>query len=146
MLVRRLMVGCSLPPGSPQEVGLGVGDQPPPSPVQSTSARVRLRVSTSERLLLQVAFTNGLFLVCCNIIAVFIFLVDESFSGPHPDAHLPLSFIRGKPVYMEVSLLDPPEPDLVLLVHSCLAYTTTPFSSWMLVYDGCVTCSEMNCM
>lgn len=39
---------------------------------------------------------------------------------------------------MEVSLLDPPEPGLVLLVHSCLAYTQAAYSSWMLVYDGCV--------
>lgn len=67
----------------------------------------------------------------------FLFL-DESFNSFHPDAHLPLSLIRGQPVYVEVSLLDPPEPGLVLLVHSCLAYAQATYISWMLVYDGCV--------
>ncbi|XP_044038286.1 uncharacterized protein LOC122869389 isoform X2 [Siniperca chuatsi] len=61
---------------------------------------------------------------------------DESFTSFHPEAHLPLCLIRGRPVYVEVSLLDPPEPGLVLLVHSCLAYTQAPYTSWMLVYDG----------
>lgn len=64
--------------------------------------------------------------------------IDESFTSFHPEAHLPLSFMRGRPVYVEVSLLDPPEPDLVLLVHSCLAYTQAPYISRMLVYDGYV--------
>lgn len=39
---------------------------------------------------------------------------------------------------MEVSLKDPSEPTLVLLVHSCLAYTEAPYPSGMLVYDGYV--------
>ncbi|XP_027141205.1 uncharacterized protein LOC104934371 isoform X2 [Larimichthys crocea] len=106
----RLMVECSSSPGSPGEVRLYMMDRPPPPPVQSTPAtvRVQLRIAT-----------------------------DESFTSFHPEAHLPLSFMRGRPVYMEVSLLDPPEPDLVLLVHSCLAYTQAPYISRMLVYDGC---------
>ncbi|XP_068433941.1 zona pellucida sperm-binding protein 1-like [Clinocottus analis] len=62
---------------------------------------------------------------------------DESFTSFHPEAHLPLSLMRGRPVYVEVSLLDPPKPDLVLLVHYCLAFTQAPYASWMLVYDGC---------
>ncbi|XP_051244266.1 uncharacterized protein LOC127356523 isoform X3 [Dicentrarchus labrax] len=106
----RLMVECSSSPGSPGEVRLHVMDQPPPPPVQATPAMVtvQLRIAT-----------------------------DESFTSFHPEAHLPLSHIQGSPVYVEVSLLDPPEPSLVLLVHSCLAYTQTPYTSWMLVYDGC---------
>ncbi|XP_068574819.1 uncharacterized protein [Cebidichthys violaceus] len=106
----RLMVECSSSPGSPGEVKLHVMDQPPPPPVRSTPATVAvlLRIAT-----------------------------DESFTSFHPEAHLPLSLLRGRPVYVEVSLLDPPEPGLVLLVHSCLAYTQAPYASWMLVYDGC---------
>lgn len=68
-----------------------------------------------------------------------LLLVDESFTSFHPEAHLPLSLMRGRPVYVEVSLLDPPDPSLVLLLHSCLAYTQAPHTSWMLVYDGYVT-------
>ncbi|XP_031726693.1 uncharacterized protein LOC116396305 isoform X4 [Anarrhichthys ocellatus] len=106
----RLMVECSSSPGSPGEVKLHVMGQPPPPPVHSTPATVAvlLRIAT-----------------------------DESFTSFHPEAHLPLSLLRGRPVYMEVSLLDPPEPGLVLLVHSCLAYSQAPYASWMLVYDGC---------
>ncbi|XP_029014354.1 uncharacterized protein LOC114860149 [Betta splendens] len=60
---------------------------------------------------------------------------DPSFSRFHPEARLPLSRLRGRPLYLEVSLLDPPDPRLVLLVHSCLAHTL--FFSWMPIYDGC---------
>ncbi|XP_074511620.1 uncharacterized protein LOC141780341 [Sebastes fasciatus] len=106
----RLMVECSSSPGSPGEVRLHVMDRPPPPPVQSTQATiaVQLRIAT-----------------------------DESFTSFHPEPHLPLSLMRGRLVYVELSLLDPPEPGLVLLVHSCLAYTQAPDPSWMLVYDGC---------
>ncbi|XP_029692796.1 uncharacterized protein isoform X1 [Takifugu rubripes] len=62
---------------------------------------------------------------------------DQTFTSFYPEAHLPLSLIQGKPVYVEVSLLDPPEPGLVLLVHSCLAFSHTAYPSWMVVYDGC---------
>ncbi|KAK9535525.1 hypothetical protein VZT92_007900 [Zoarces viviparus] len=106
----RLMVECSSSPGSPGEVKLHVMGQPPPPLVHTTPAAVTvlLRIAT-----------------------------DESFTSFHPEAHLPLSLVRGRPVYVEVSLLDPTEPGLVLLVHSCLAYTQAPYASWMLVYDGC---------
>ncbi|KAA8584821.1 hypothetical protein FQN60_003515 [Etheostoma spectabile] len=103
----RLMVECSSSPGCPGEVRLHVMDHPPP-PVQSTPATVQLRIAT-----------------------------DESFTRFHPEAHLPLSLMRGRAVYVEVSLLAPQEPGLVLLVHSCLAYAPAPHNSWLLVYDGC---------
>ncbi|XP_029293321.1 uncharacterized protein LOC115012044 [Cottoperca gobio] len=106
----RLMVECSSSPGSPGEVRLHVMAPPPPPPVQSTPATVtvQLRVAT-----------------------------DESFTSFHPKAHLPLSLVRGRAVYVQLSLLDAPEPGLLLLVHSCLAYTHAPYTSWMPVYDGC---------
>ncbi|XP_034750841.1 uncharacterized protein LOC117958512 isoform X2 [Etheostoma cragini] len=105
----RLMVECSSSPGSPGEVRLHVMDHTPP-PVQSTPATVtvQLRIAT-----------------------------DESFTRFHPEAHLPFSLMRGQTVHVEVSLLAPQEPGLVLLVHSCLAYAPAPYNSWLLVYDGC---------
>ncbi|XP_038550535.1 uncharacterized protein LOC119884114 isoform X3 [Micropterus salmoides] len=114
----RLLVEYSSSPGSPGEVRLHVMDQPPPLPVQSTPAivTVQLRIAT-----------------------------DESFTSFHPEAHLPLSLMRGRPVYVEASLLDPPEPGLVLLVHSCLAYTRAPYTSWMLIYDGFYHCVVFSC-
>ncbi|GAA6215539.1 uncharacterized protein LOC121198293 [Lates japonicus] len=111
----RLMVECSSSPGSPGEVRFHVMDQPPPPPIQSTPATVTVQLRIAK---------------------------DESFTSYHPDAPLPLSLIRGRPLYLEVSLLDPPEPNLVLLVHSCLAYTQAPYNSWMPVYDGCPSLSD----
>ncbi|XP_034395603.1 uncharacterized protein LOC117735212 [Cyclopterus lumpus] len=106
----RLMVECISFPGFPSEVKLHVMDPPPPPPVPSTPSM--------GTLLLRIA-------------------TDETFTSFHPEAHLPLSLMRGRSVYMEVNLLDPPEPGLVLLVHSCLAFTQAPYASWMPVYDGC---------
>ncbi|XP_029914095.1 uncharacterized protein LOC115363898 [Myripristis murdjan] len=106
----RLLVECKTSPGSPGKVKLQVMDPSPSPPVQSTPATVtvQLRIAT-----------------------------DESFTSYHPEAHLPLSLVKGRPVYLEVGLLNHPEPDLVLLVHYCLVYTYTPYASWMLIYDGC---------
>lgn len=67
-----------------------------------------------------------------------VFPSDQTFTSFYPEARLPLSLIQGKPVYLEVSLLDPPEPGLVLLVHSCSAFSQTAYPSWMVIYDGCV--------
>ncbi|RVE69105.1 hypothetical protein OJAV_G00074580 [Oryzias javanicus] len=61
---------------------------------------------------------------------------EESFTSFYPEARLPLSLVLSKPVYAELSLLDPSEPSMLLLVHSCLAYTLAPYLSWMLLYDG----------
>ncbi|XP_061567206.1 uncharacterized protein LOC133421568 [Cololabis saira] len=105
----RLLVGCISYPDPPGEVMFHLMDQPHLIPAQPTPAPVTvLRLST-----------------------------DESFSSFHPEAHLPLSHVQERPVYAELSLLNPSEPDSVLLVHSCLAYTLTPYLSWILFYDGC---------
>lgn len=76
------------------------------------------------------------FSILCNVKMPPYSPTDESFTSYHPEAHLPLSLVKGRPVYMEVGLLNHPEPDLVLLVHYCLVYTYTPYASWMLIYDG----------
>ncbi|CAB1432123.1 unnamed protein product [Pleuronectes platessa] len=126
----RLMVECSSSPGSPGEVRLHVMDQPPPPPpppppVQSSAATVtvQLRLSTEAHMatLKEHLLKPG----------------DESFSSFHPEAHLPLSLVRGRPLYLEVSLLEPPEENLVLLVQSCVAHTAAPYTGWMHIYDGC---------
>ncbi|XP_041827410.1 uncharacterized protein LOC121630922 [Melanotaenia boesemani] len=106
----RLMVGCSSSPHTPGEVRFHMMDQPPQPPIHPAPAAITvlLRLAT-----------------------------DESFTRYYPEAHLPLSLLQGKPVYVELSLLGPSDPNLVLLVHSCLAYTLTPYVSWILFYDGC---------
>ncbi|XP_035766694.1 uncharacterized protein LOC102784461 [Neolamprologus brichardi] len=107
----RFMVGCSSSADSPGEVKFHVMDEQPPLPLsQPTPAAVTVQLRIAE---------------------------DESFTSYHPEAHLPLSLLQGRTVYVEVSLKDPSESTLVLLVHSCLAYTEAPYPSGMLVYDGC---------
>ncbi|XP_036004592.1 uncharacterized protein LOC105938053 isoform X2 [Fundulus heteroclitus] len=106
----RLMVGCSFPSNSPGEVRFHKTDQ---SHLLSTEPKpsvptVAMRIAT-----------------------------DASFARFYPTAHLPISLMQGKPVHVELRLLEPTESTLVLLVHSCLAYTLTPDVNWMLVYDRC---------
>ncbi|XP_055008782.1 uncharacterized protein LOC129408661 [Boleophthalmus pectinirostris] len=60
---------------------------------------------------------------------------DESLSF-QPLDHLPLHSLRGRLVYIELTLL-PPDPSVALWVHYCLAYTLTPYASAILIYDGC---------
>ncbi|XP_043956506.1 uncharacterized protein LOC122822134 isoform X1 [Gambusia affinis] len=62
---------------------------------------------------------------------------DASFSSFHPDAQLPISLLQGESVHVELSLLQPADATLQLLLHSCLAYTLTPHVYWMLFYDRC---------
>ncbi|XP_033944558.2 histone-lysine N-methyltransferase 2D-like [Pseudochaenichthys georgianus] len=102
----RLRARCRSPPGDER---LHEMNPPPPVLPPVSTVTVQLRIAT-----------------------------DESFSSFHPEAHLPLSVIGGGSVYLQLSLQDPPAPPhlLLLLVHSCLAFTHTPYSSWRLVYDG----------
>nr|XP_015201483.1 PREDICTED: zona pellucida sperm-binding protein 4-like [Lepisosteus oculatus] len=45
--------------------------------------------------------------------------------------------LLGNPVYLEVRLLNAPDPNLVLLVHYCVAYPRSGQAVWVLLYDGC---------
>uniref|UniRef100_A0A8C6LUV1 Uncharacterized LOC107376288 n=1 Tax=Nothobranchius furzeri TaxID=105023 RepID=A0A8C6LUV1_NOTFU len=103
----RFLVGCSSPHSS-GEVQFLLMDQRPPAPPTPAAATVLMRITA-----------------------------DESFSSFYPEAHLPLSLIQGRPFFVELRLEQPPEPNAVLLVHSCLAYTQTPELSWVVFYDSC---------
>ncbi|MBN3322246.1 ZP4 protein, partial [Atractosteus spatula] len=62
---------------------------------------------------------------------------DESYSRFYPQYHRPLQLLLGNPVYLEVRLLNAPDPNLVLLVHYCVAYPRSGQAVWVLLYDGC---------
>ncbi|XP_069044652.1 zona pellucida sperm-binding protein 4-like [Lepisosteus oculatus] len=62
---------------------------------------------------------------------------DESYSRFYPQYHRPLRLLLGNPVYLEVRLLNSPDPSLVLLVHYCVAYPRSGQAVWVLLYDGC---------
>ncbi|KAK3511127.1 hypothetical protein QTP70_032102, partial [Hemibagrus guttatus] len=62
---------------------------------------------------------------------------DQQYSSYYPQYHRPLRKLLGKPLYLEVRLLNPLDPSTVLLVHYCVAYPRSAHSAWVLIYDGC---------
>ncbi|XP_058886386.1 uncharacterized protein LOC117406272 [Acipenser ruthenus] len=62
---------------------------------------------------------------------------DTSYTSFYPRSHLPLSFLLGSKVYLEVQLVNPPNPNVVLLVHYCIAYPQSSQAAWVILYEGC---------
>ncbi|XP_029910603.1 uncharacterized protein LOC115361323 [Myripristis murdjan] len=62
---------------------------------------------------------------------------DAQYSSYYPQYHQPLQMLLGKPLYLEVRLLNSPDPNLVLLVHYCVAYPRSGHAVWVLLYNGC---------
>nr|XP_020503346.1 uncharacterized protein LOC109994381 [Labrus bergylta] len=62
---------------------------------------------------------------------------DDLYTSYYPQYHQPLQMLLGKPLYLEVRLLNSPDPDLVLLVHFCVAYPRSGKAVWLLLYNGC---------
>ncbi|CAF95306.1 unnamed protein product [Tetraodon nigroviridis] len=61
---------------------------------------------------------------------------DAHYSSYYPQYHRPLHKLLGRPLYMEVRLLNNPDPTLVLLVHYCVAYPRSGNAVWILFYNG----------
>lgn len=61
---------------------------------------------------------------------------DTQYSSYYPQYHQPLQMLLGKPLYLEVRLLNTPDPSLVLLVHFCVAYPRSGKAVWLLLYNG----------
>lgn len=47
-----------------------------------------------------------------------------------------LHMLLGKLLYLEVHLLNPPDPTAMLLVLYCVSYPRSAKSAWILIYDG----------
>ncbi|XP_036969297.1 uncharacterized protein LOC119027879 isoform X2 [Acanthopagrus latus] len=62
---------------------------------------------------------------------------DSQYTSYYPQYHQPLQMLLGKPLYLEVRLLNTPDPSLVLLVHYCVAYPRSGKAVWLLLYNGC---------
>lgn len=69
---------------------------------------------------------------------LFFFLADSQYKSYYPQYHRPMEMLLGKPLYLEVRLLNTPDPDLVLLVHFCVAYPRSGKAMWLILYNGCV--------
>ncbi|XP_077425866.1 uncharacterized protein LOC144054604 [Vanacampus margaritifer] len=62
---------------------------------------------------------------------------DAQYTSYYPQYHQPLQMLLGKPLYLEVRMLNAPDPNLKLLVHYCVAYSRSGSSVWVLLYNGC---------
>ncbi|XP_058856481.1 zona pellucida sperm-binding protein 4-like [Acipenser ruthenus] len=62
---------------------------------------------------------------------------DGTFSQFYPSSSLPVSLLLGSRVYLELRLINPTDPSLVLLVHYCIAYPRSSSAVWVLLYQGC---------
>ncbi|XP_049577798.1 uncharacterized protein [Syngnathus scovelli] len=62
---------------------------------------------------------------------------DAEYTSYYPQYHQPLQMLLGKPLYLEVRMLNSPDPNLRLLVHYCVAYSRSGSSVWVLLYNGC---------
>ncbi|XP_062389339.1 proline-rich protein 36 [Sardina pilchardus] len=62
---------------------------------------------------------------------------DHTYAAYYPQYHRPLGLLLGRPLHLEVRLLNPPDPEVVLLVHYCVAYPRSAHAAWVLIYDGC---------
>ncbi|XP_060921325.1 zona pellucida sperm-binding protein 4 [Labrus mixtus] len=62
---------------------------------------------------------------------------NDLYTSYYPQYHQPLQMLLGRPLYLEVRLLNSPDPDLVLLVHFCVAYPRSGKAVWLLLYNGC---------
>uniref|UniRef100_A0A8C6SCT4 Zona pellucida sperm-binding protein 4 n=1 Tax=Neogobius melanostomus TaxID=47308 RepID=A0A8C6SCT4_9GOBI len=61
----------------------------------------------------------------------------SQYTSFYPEHHQPLQVLLAKPLYLEVRLLNSPDPSLVLLVHYCVAYPRSGKAVWVLLYNGC---------
>ncbi|RXM99493.1 Zona pellucida sperm-binding protein 1 [Acipenser ruthenus] len=62
--------------------------------------------------------------------------LDGTFSQFYPSSSLPVSLLLGSRVYLELRLINPTDPSLVLLVHYCIAYPRSSSAVWVLLYQG----------
>ncbi|XP_041100061.1 zona pellucida sperm-binding protein 4-like [Polyodon spathula] len=105
----RFHVECRYSKGNLASTGYFVVNPPPPSAALAFgSLGVRLRIAT-----------------------------DASYTSFYPQSHLPLSVLLGSKVYLEVQLVNPPNPSVVLLVHYCIAYPRSSQAAWVIIYEGC---------
>ncbi|XP_064857524.1 uncharacterized protein LOC115142379 [Oncorhynchus nerka] len=105
----RLLVECQYTPGSVVSVGFLVKTPSFGPSIQAQGVLgVQLRIAT-----------------------------DEQYSSFYPQYHRPLQMLLGKPLHLEVRLLNPPDDKVVLLVHYCVAYPRSGQTVWVLLYNGC---------
>uniref|UniRef100_A0A3Q4B0K4 ZP domain-containing protein n=1 Tax=Mola mola TaxID=94237 RepID=A0A3Q4B0K4_MOLML len=67
-----------------------------------------------------------------GVFGVQLRIAKAQYSSYYPQYHQPLEMLLGKLLYLEVRLLNNPDPTLVLLVHFCVAYPRSGNAVWLL--------------
>ncbi|XP_051782699.1 uncharacterized protein LOC114649909 [Erpetoichthys calabaricus] len=62
---------------------------------------------------------------------------DDGYTTYFPNTQVPLRFLLGSKIHLEVKIVNPPTPEVVLLVHYCIAYPRSSENVWVLMYNGC---------
>ncbi|XP_051790340.1 zona pellucida sperm-binding protein 4-like isoform X8 [Erpetoichthys calabaricus] len=62
---------------------------------------------------------------------------DKCYTQYYPETGLPLRLLLGSSLYLELCLLNSPDPDAKLLVNYCIAYPRSSEAAWVLIYNGC---------
>ncbi|KAG7460022.1 hypothetical protein MATL_G00216850 [Megalops atlanticus] len=62
---------------------------------------------------------------------------DQNYTSYYPGNHRPFRHLLGRPLFLELRVLNSPDPRLPLLVHCCLAHSGSAPANWMFIYDGC---------
>ncbi|KAJ3615109.1 hypothetical protein NHX12_018677 [Muraenolepis orangiensis] len=106
----RIFVECRFPPGSP---------------VATTSYMTKIPSLGSA------VQGQGVFGVQLRIAK------DARYTSYHTQYHVPLHMLLGEPLYLELRLVNPPDPQLVLLVHYCVAYPRSAEAMWVILYKAC---------
>lgn len=70
---------------------------------------------------------------------------DAQYSSYYPQYHRPLHKLLGKPLFMELRLLNNSDPTVVLLVHYCVAYPRSGNAVWILLYNGYSALQSFSC-
>lgn len=77
--------------------------------------------------------------LCFQLDSVVVYFVaDSQYKSYYSQSHRPMEMLLGKPLYLEVRLLNTSDPGLVLLVHFCVAYPRSGKAVWLILYNGCV--------
>ncbi|MBN3297157.1 ZP4 protein, partial [Amia calva] len=131
----RLLVECRYAEGNLASAGYLVKNPSLPNAVLSHGVfGVQLRIATGVKV--------GGFLLCPSFRLQLLSSpppppTDDTYSRFYPQYHRPLRLLLGRPVFLEVQLLNAPDPSLVLLVHYCVAYPRSAQAVWVLIYEGC---------
>ncbi|KAG9343055.1 hypothetical protein JZ751_015273, partial [Albula glossodonta] len=62
---------------------------------------------------------------------------DQNYTSYYPESHRSYRLLLGRPLFLELRLVNAPDPTVALVVYSCLAYPSSEKGPWLVIYDSC---------